>query len=54
MIIDENASGKDEVSSTANYEHLLIAQFYEDSVDRYGGSSEQARMFSVLLAEFDS
>jgi hypothetical protein len=57
MVIDENAPSKNEVSLTASREQLdrqLIEQFYEDSLERYGSSSEQARMFSVLLAEFDS
>ena len=57
MAIDENAPGKNEVSSTASHEQLdrqVIEQFYEDSLDRYGSNSEQARTFSVLLAEFDS
>ena len=57
MIADQNALGKDGTPLTANHEQLnrqLIEQFYEDSLDRYGSSSEQARMFSVLLAEFDS
>ena len=57
MVIDENAPSENEVSLTASREQLdrqLIEQFYEDSLERYGSSSEQARMFSVLLAEFDS
>ena len=29
---------------------LLIQQFYETSVDRYGSDSEQARMLSRMLS----
>ena len=57
MATNEKAPGKNEVSSTASHEQLdrqVIEQFYEDSLDRYGSNSEQARTFSGLLAEFDS
>jgi hypothetical protein len=32
-----------------NYAGLMIEQFYEDSVCRYGTDSDQARMLSRLL-----
>lgn len=58
MVTDENASGNDDVFLTVSDEQQLgrqlIEQFYRDSTDRYGSSSEKARMFSMLLAEFDS
>lgn len=47
------APGEDELSFTSRNEEqrrLLIKQFYEESVRRYGVDSVQARMLSPLLS----
>jgi hypothetical protein len=41
------APGKEELK------RLLIEQFYETSVYRYGSDSKQARLLSSLLTPFD-
>jgi hypothetical protein len=51
MTSDKNAPDKDDPPFTTCKEELnrlLIAQFYENSVRRYGTDSEQARMLSRL------
>ena len=51
--MDGNAPGKEKFSLTPNEGELhrqLIDQFYERSVGQYGIDSEQARMFSLVLA----
>jgi hypothetical protein len=51
MTSNNIAPGKDNPSSTPckkELNRLLLAQFYENSVRRYGTDSEQARMLSRL------
>lgn len=53
MTSDGNAAAKDELSLGPGKEELnslLVMQFFEDSVRRYGINSEQARRLSKLLS----
>ena len=57
MTGDRNAPDQDELSLILDKQQLnrlLIEQFYEDSVGRYGTGSEQARTFSRSLSPLDS
>ena len=56
MTCDRNAPGEDELSFTSANEELrlLITQFYENAVRRYGPASEQARILSGLRCPRDS
>jgi hypothetical protein len=52
MTCDTNTQVSDELSLVSDKQDLrriLIIQFYEDSLDRYGIDSEQARTFARLL-----
>jgi hypothetical protein len=54
MTGDKDAQSNDDLSFALGKEQLhrlLIEQFYEDSVDRYGTDSEQARMLARLRSQ---